>query len=87
MRMTPEGGVTIPPEVQEKAGFKPGDNLEFVFDGASGVRIVAEWKPRPKAQIQAAIAKLRGSAEIGMSTDELMRELRGWDDEPPGVLG
>lgn len=85
MRITSKGQVTIPMKVREKAGFMPGTDVDFVLEGAT-VRLVKAKPGRRKTQVQAGIDAFAGSATTKMTTDEIMKLLRGWDDEPPGVL-
>lgn len=73
MRVTIKGQVTIPQEVRDFAGFQPGTDVEFVIGDDGGVRIVAkgQGEDRPK-RLAAAIAALQGSADVRLSTDEIM---------------
>jgi antitoxin PrlF len=78
MRITSKGQVTIPIAVREKAGLMPGTEVEFVVDGGSVLIKKAESGKR-ESRGERAVRLLRGSAtrKLGMSTDELMRLLRG----------
>lgn len=75
MRITSKGQVTIPADVREVAGLLPNTEVEFVVDG-EGVRLVpsASTEARRKQQSRGGrlVTRLRGSATINMSTDEIM---------------
>ncbi len=74
MRITTKGQVTIPQDVRDFAGFQPGTDVEFVIGDDGVVRVVAAGQggsPR-FSRLDAAIAALRGSADTGLSTDEIM---------------
>ncbi len=76
MRLTSKGQVTIPQELREKAGLLPGTEVEFELHGKE-VRIRAARKPRFPGRGARMVARLRNSATIRMSTDELMALTRG----------
>ena len=78
MRITSKGQVTIPIEIREKAGLLPGTEVDFELDG-EGVRIVRAMAPRRKTRGQEIVRRLRGSATVKMSTDEIMALTRGED--------
>ena len=71
--VTSKGQVTIPKPVRDRLGIKPGHAVDFVLrnDGQT-VLVKVEDKG-----IAAAIAKWRGSAGPGLSTDEVMALTRG----------
>jgi AbrB family looped-hinge helix DNA binding protein len=76
MRLTSKGQVTIPQELREKAGLLPGTEVEFELHGKE-VRIRAARSSRRMTRGERAVALLRGSATIKMTTDELMALTRG----------
>lgn len=78
MRITSKGQVTIPAEVRERAGLLPGTDVEFVVEGDS-VRLVKVEPGKGESRGEQAVRLLRGGAtrKLGMSTDELMKLLRG----------
>jgi AbrB family looped-hinge helix DNA binding protein len=78
MRITSKGQVTIPIEIREKAGLLPGTEVDFELDGGA-VRIVKAAKPRGETRGQEVVRRLRGSATVKMSTDEIMALTRGED--------
>lgn len=71
MRITSKGQVTIPAEIREKAGLLPHTNVEFVFDGKS-VRIVRSEDASDRGRGSRLLDRLRGSATVRLSTDEIM---------------
>lgn len=77
MRMTTKGQVTIPQHIREAAGFRPGTELEFVIDDAGVVRVYRHREQPEDPALQAAIAKLRGAARKGMTTEDIMALTRG----------
>ena len=78
MRITSKGQVTIPVEIREKAGLLPGTEVDFELDEA-GVRLVKASVPRRETRGQEIVRRLRGSATVKMSTDEIMALTRGED--------
>lgn len=67
MRVTSKGQVTIPRDVRQRLGIKPGSEVEFELD-RDGARLV-----RAKARGGAKIVKrMRGRGTVAMSTDEIM---------------
>ena len=80
MRVTEKGQVTIPGPIRRKAGLLPGTEVEFIHD-RQGVHL------RPKAsgrrptkrerEVADALDRLRGSATIKMTTEEIMALTRG----------
>jgi AbrB family looped-hinge helix DNA binding protein len=69
VRITSKGQVTIPAELRERLGLRPGSVVEFTIDG-DAVRITkVEEAPGRGAGI---VARLRGPAASGMTTDEIM---------------
>jgi AbrB family looped-hinge helix DNA binding protein len=71
MRITSKGQVTIPAEIREKAGFLPHTEVDFVLDG-DGVRIVRADHAKGESRGQAVLRRLQGSANVRMTTDEIM---------------
>ena len=69
-RITTKGQVTVPKDVRDRMGVKPGDEIEFVEEGG-------EFKLR-KAVRRAGIRKYRGYLKrlAGTASDELVVEMR-----------
>jgi AbrB family looped-hinge helix DNA binding protein len=76
MRITSKGQVTIPIEIREKAGLLPGTEVDFRLDGAT-VYIFKARAPKGETRGQEIVRRLRGSATVKMSTDEIMALTRG----------
>ena len=75
-RLTAKGQVTIPKPIREYLGLRPGSEVEFV-PGQDGQIVVRSKVKRPKSRFDA----IRGTLDLGMTTDEFMRFLRGDPDE------
>lgn len=71
MRITEKGQVTIPARIREQAGLLPHTEVEFVFDGTS-VRIVRAEGTTHGGRGDKMVKGLRGTATVGLSTDEIM---------------
>lgn len=95
MRVTTKGQVTIPKQIREKLGVKPGDEVGFREEGQTvilenaGVKNAKDkFKRRiQKAQALAAQMLQDGRMEpLGMSVDEYMDMIRGYseDADDPG---
>ena len=87
-RLTSKAQVTIPKDVRDELGVKPGDLLRFERDPdgritiAKGDEPATETVEQRRARIRAALDAVRGTIDLGgLTTDEYMRELRG-DFEP-----
>jgi len=76
MRITTKGQVTIPQGVRERHGFLPHTEVEFVEEAGTVVLRKAEGGNR---QAREWVRRYRGTADAGMSTDEIMRLTRGED--------
>lgn len=72
MRITSKGQVTIPQEVRDFAGFQPGAEVEFVIGDDGVVRVLAAGQGGAADRLRTAIARLHGSADRGLGTDEIM---------------
>ncbi|MDO8531637.1 MAG: AbrB/MazE/SpoVT family DNA-binding domain-containing protein [Dehalococcoidia bacterium] len=70
-RITTKGQVTIPKEVRERMGLRPGDKLEFMEeDGVFRLR-----KRLPPAPLKKYRGYLKNLTE--QDPDELVKEMRG----------
>lgn len=74
MRITTKGQVTIPQNVRDFAGFQPGTDVEFIIGDDGVVRVIAAGQGGGEraSRLETAIAGLRGSADTGLSTAEIM---------------
>jgi len=74
-RVTRKGQVTIPKRVRDYLGIEPGSTIEFdVTSDGQIVLINQDATPKPSR-----FEKVRGTATVKMTTDELMAMLRGDD--------
>jgi AbrB family looped-hinge helix DNA binding protein len=76
MRITSKGQVTIPAEIREQAGLLPGTDVDFERHGQT-VRIVRAKTKKKNSRGARIVARLRGSGDIKMTTDEIMALMRG----------
>lgn len=78
MRITSKGQVTIPQTIREKAGLLPGTEVDFILDNGS-VRLVRTAEPRGETRGQRIARHLsgRGTANLDLTTDEIMALMRG----------
>jgi AbrB family looped-hinge helix DNA binding protein len=74
VRLTSKGQVTIPIEVRDEFGLKPGDEIEFVLD-EHGLHIVKSTKQPSRGRRIAE--SLLGRGDVAMTTDEIMALTRG----------
>ena len=68
-RVSEKGQVTVPKSLRERLDIRPGDELDFVEENG---RLVALKSTR-----QDPVEIVYGSVDLGRSTDEIIRELRG----------
>jgi AbrB family looped-hinge helix DNA binding protein len=74
MRITSKGQVTIPQEIRDALGLLPHADVEFELDGDSA-RLRKARTSRGRGS--ALLARIRGTAPSGLSTDEIMKLTRG----------
>ena len=75
-KLTSKGQVTIPKRMRDHLGLKAGSEIEFRLNDRGEI-IVRTTEKRPKSRFDA----IRGTLDLGMSTDEFMRFLRGDPDQ------
>jgi AbrB family looped-hinge helix DNA binding protein len=85
-RITSKGQVTIPKRLRDHLGLKAGSEVEFVLGGDGRIILKADEGAEKRAErrkeaIGRALADLRGTLDLGMTTDEFMRFVRGDPDE------
>jgi AbrB family looped-hinge helix DNA binding protein len=76
MRITSKGRVTIPVAIREQAGLHPNTEVEVVYERGT-VRIVRAERPTKEGRGAAIVRRLKGSASVNMTTDEIMALMRG----------
>lgn len=74
--VTQKGQVTIPKEVRDQAGIGPGSKVEFAL-GLNGEIVLRKVERRSAAGRTSRFAQVRGSADVKLTTDEIMAMLRG----------
>ncbi len=80
-QVTVKGQVTIPKRVREYLGIQPGSGVEFEV-GPQGEVLLRKAGRSPKhGRPRSRFAALRGTRKTGMTTDELMNLLRGYDED------
>ena len=75
MRITSKGQVTIPIEIRQRCGLLPDTEVDFEVD-ARGVRIVPRRR-QPQSRGQRLVRRMRGTATVSMSTEEILALTRG----------
>ena len=85
--MTSKGQVTVPKRLRDHLGLKPGAKVEFELRAEGEVVVRAARPGRTRRRRRSRFSKLRGTLETGMTTDELMGLLRGYDEDAkdPGL--
>jgi bifunctional DNA-binding transcriptional regulator/antitoxin component of YhaV-PrlF toxin-antitoxin module len=73
MRITSKGQVTIPLHIRQRHGLLPDAEVDIVEDGAD-VKIVARATDDDRGA--RAVSALRGRADTGLSTEEIMAMTR-----------
>jgi AbrB family looped-hinge helix DNA binding protein len=76
VRITSKGQVTIPQEIREKLGLLPHTEVDFSID-RDGVRITKAARPGVRSRGREIVEHLRGRGTGKMTTDEIMRLMRG----------
>jgi AbrB family looped-hinge helix DNA binding protein len=80
-QVTVKGQVTIPKRVREHLGIRPGSGVEFEVDPKGDVLLRKAGPPSKRARPRSRFAVLRGTRKTGLSTDEIMDLLRGYDED------
>ena len=76
MRITSKGQVTIPQEIRDRFRFFPNTEVEFVAEKGRVYIVKAHRSKRPDRR-RGLIERMRGTATVRMSTDEIMALTRG----------
>lgn len=74
MRITSKGQVTIPQKIREEMGFLPHTEIRFIQKGSA---IYIEKITGNTQRSHHLIQRMRGTATVKMSTDEIMALTRG----------
>jgi len=68
MTITEKGQVTIPQPIREALGLRPASEVEFILEGDHAI-----LRKKERVDIVAErLARYRGSADAGMSTDDIL---------------
>ncbi len=73
MRVTTKGQVTIPQEIREKLGITPAIEIDFIEEKNRIYLVKREGQTKKTYKF----GKLRGIANVKMTTDEIMALTRG----------
>lgn len=73
--VTAKGQVTIPKAVRDRLNIKPGSAVDFEL--APDGRVVLTKAGRKALAPRSRFARIRGSATVQMTTDEIMGLMRG----------
>ncbi len=74
MKVTTKGQVTIPQEIRDQLGIRPGADVDFILEG-DAVNLTAQRKAALAGA--AVVEKMRGRGTVHMSTDEILALTRG----------
>lgn len=94
MKVTSKGQVTIPKEVRDKLGIRPGDDIGFREDGQQYI-VENQSAPRDETEGERMVrlmvefgreARRKGHFSDNMTVDEYMELVRGYseDENDPG---
>jgi AbrB family looped-hinge helix DNA binding protein len=78
-RITTKGQVTIPQEIRKALGMLPGTDVTFGIDGNFVTMVKAKIKNGRPSRGEEAVALLRGTGHGRMTTDEILKLMRGDD--------
>ena len=77
MHITSKGQVTIPQAVRNRLGLLPHTEVEFELAGDHARIRKAKHEAGESARGRLAVEALRGTADVRMTTDEIMALTRG----------
>lgn len=85
MRVTSKGQVTIPIALREKFGIFPDTEVEFGFRGDQITIEKAKLKKGKLSRGERIVARAAGSgtANLDLTTDQILAWTRGWDEDDP----
>jgi AbrB family looped-hinge helix DNA binding protein len=73
MRVTTKGQVTIPQSIREKLGISPAVEIDFIEEKGRIYLVKGNKGSNPPRKFQ----RLRGTATVKMTTEEIMALTRG----------
>ena len=71
MRITSKGQVTIPQEIRERFGLLPDTEVDFIVKRNALHLVKAKQRTRA-SRGETIVRRLRGTATVRMSTDEIL---------------
>lgn len=74
MKLNSKGQVTIPAALRHRHGLREGDEVDVVDEGG---RLQIVRRRGASTRGESIVARMRGTATTGMTTDEIMRLTRG----------
>lgn len=77
MRITSKGQVTIPVAIRESHGLLPETEVRFQVEGELVRLVKADRDTRPDQRGARIVAGVRGRADAGLTTDEILALTRG----------
>jgi AbrB family looped-hinge helix DNA binding protein len=77
MQITSKGQVTIPQEIRNRLGFLPHTEVEFELAKDHARIRKVEHKGPESARGRLVVEALRGTADVRITTDEIMSLTRG----------
>lgn len=77
MRVTRKGQVTIPPAIRDSLGLQPNTEVEFELAGDYATIRKARSPVGAIRREKFALDALRGSADVRMTTDQILALTRG----------
>ena len=77
MQITSKGQVTIPQQIRNRLGLLPHTNVEFELAGDHARIRKARRQPGEGVRGRLVLEVLRGTADIRMSTEEILALTRG----------
>lgn len=80
VRITSKGQVTIPQGIRERYGLMPQTDVEFKERDGMVMLVPAAATSKPDRADQ-LLARLRGSAQRALTTDEVMQVSRSYDND------
>jgi antitoxin PrlF len=75
--VTSKGQVTIPKRVRDASGVKPGKSVDV--DYVDGKVVISPVAAARKSDFRKRLEKVRGTLDLGMSSGEFMKMIRGDD--------
>ncbi|MBO6903211.1 MAG: AbrB/MazE/SpoVT family DNA-binding domain-containing protein [Rhizobiaceae bacterium] len=83
MRVTTKGQVTIPKDIRDRLGIKPGSEVEFVPRADGRVELLRTGGVEDRKRLEALhdwFDRLEGAGDSGFSAEDVMAMTRDRDD-------